>query len=104
MQTETDKIAIHKELCDTIHSLYESKNHDYGDSVHDTYKKFGLVSFIVRMEDKLNRLETLYKNPKDAKVLDEKIQDTLLDLANYAIIAITELKSDELQNKMEANH
>ena len=88
------KIDLHKKILDNIHQMYIDKNHDYGDSVHDTFEKYGLVSFLVRMEDKLNRVRTLSKdNVKitDAKVQDEKIEDTLLDLANYAILATMEL-------------
>lgn len=89
-----NKIEKHEELLNYIHNMYITKNHDYGDSVHDTYKKYGLTSFLVRMEDKLNRVRTLNKNG-DIQVLTEKIEDTLLDLANYAILAVLELKSEE---------
>lgn len=92
------KLEYHKKVCDCIHNLYVKKNHDYGDSVHDTYNKYGLVSFLVRMEDKLNRVRTLSKDDvkiTDTKVKDEKIEDTLLDLANYAILAFIELNSDK---------
>lgn len=81
---------LHQELLDYIHNLYITKNHDYGNSVHDTYEKYGLTSFLVRIEDKLNRVRTLSKN--DAKVNDEKIEDTLMDMANYAILAVMELR------------
>lgn len=84
-----NKIERHKQICDNLNEIYIKKNHDYGDSVHDTYVKYGLTSFLVRMEDKLNRARTL--SQKEAKVEDEKITDTLLDLANYAILAILEL-------------
>lgn len=90
-----DKLSYHKELCDKIHKLYEAKNSDYGDSVSNTYNKYGLVSFLVRMEDKLNRLYTLNKNDSKLKVTDEKLEDTLLDLANYALIAIVEIKNSK---------
>ena len=89
-----NKIEKHEELLNYIHNMYITKNHDYGDSVHDTYKKYGLTSFLVRMEDKLNRVRTLNKNG-DIQVSTEKIEDTLLDLANYAILAVLELKSEE---------
>lgn len=89
------KIELHKKLLDDIHSLYIKKNHDYGDSVHDTYEKYGLVSFLVRMEDKLNRVRTLTSKDDGMKVNDEKIEDTLQDLANYAILALLELKMKE---------
>lgn len=90
-----DKIEKHKELLDFLHNLYITKNHDYGDSVHDTYEKYGLTSFLVRMEDKLNRVRTLNKNIDNIQVPTEKIEDTLLDLANYAILAVLELKEEE---------
>lgn len=56
-----DKIERHKELLDNLHTLYVTKNHDYGDSVHDTYEKYGITSFLVRLEDKLNRARTISK-------------------------------------------
>ena len=85
---------LHQELLDYIHKLYITKNSDYGDSVHDTYKKYGLTSFFVRMEDKLNRARTLDMK-KSQEVVDEKLEDTLLDLANYAILSVIELKRGE---------
>lgn len=85
-----NNIELHKEMLDSMHNLYITKNHDYGNSVHDTYEKYGLTSFLVRIEDKLNRARALSKN--DAKVNDEKIEDTLMDMANYAILAVMELR------------
>lgn len=97
----TEKIHLHNDILTSIHKMYINKNHDYGDSVHDTYQKYGLVSFLVRMEDKLNRVRNLSKDDvkiTDVKVQDEKIEDTLLDLANYAILAVMELKLDKDNN------
>ena len=84
-----NNVEKHQEICNYLNNLYAKKNHDYGDSVHDTFLKYGLTSFLVRMEDKLNRARTL--SQKEALVNDEKIRDTLLDLANYAIISVIEL-------------
>lgn len=81
---------MHKDILDNLHKLYTSKNSDYGNSVHDTYEKYGLTSFLVRLEDKLNRARTISK--QEALVKDEKIEDTLLDMANYAILAVMELR------------
>lgn len=92
-----EKIEVHKELLDSLHNLYIAKNRDYGDSVHDTYEKYSLVSFLVRLEDKLNRARTLSK--QDAVVQDEKIEDTLMDMANYAILAVIELKGERTNNE-----
>lgn len=85
------KEDIHLDLCKQLHNLYLQKNHDYGDSVHDTYNKYGLVSFLVRMEDKLNRLNSLTVGCAERKVTSEKLEDTLMDLANYALLALVEL-------------
>lgn len=84
---------LFKNITDTMFNLYKAKNSDYGNSVHRTYEEFGLTSFLVRLSDKLNRAITLSK--KEALVQDEKIQDTLLDLANYSILALIELEKDK---------
>lgn len=88
-----DKIQKHQELLDYLHQIYIAKNHDYGDSVHDTYKKYGITSFLVRLEDKLNRARTI--SSKSQMVEDEKLKDTLLDMANYAILAVLELEEKD---------
>lgn len=88
-----NKIEKHEELLNYIHNMYITKNHDYGDSVHDTYMKYGITSFLVRLEDKLNRARTI--SFKSQMVEDEKLKDTLLDMANYAILAVLELEDND---------
>ena len=85
-----NKIEIHKNICDSLNDLYKAKNEDYGDSFGKSYKEYGLTMSCIRLEDKLNRLKSLNKNG-NAQVKDESIQDTLMDLANYAIMALIEL-------------
>jgi len=85
---------LHKQICDDMHDLYVRKNRDYGSSVTDTYKKFGITSFLVRIADKFNRVTNLVGKDENL-VKDEKIEDTLMDLANYAILALIELKMDK---------
>ena len=85
------KESIFMKYTDKMKDLYLKKNHDYGDSVSKTFDEYGLVSFLVRMDDKMNRIKTLNKI-QDAAVRGEKIEDTLLDLANYAILALTEIE------------
>ena len=96
-----DKIERHKELLENLHTLYVTKNHDYGDSVHDTYIKYGITSFLVRLEDKLNRARTISR--KEQLVKDEKLMDTLLDMANYAILAVMELEEESESNDGQQN-
>ena len=65
---------------------YAAKNHDYGNSFEQSCNKFGILASIVRLGDKMNRIESLAV--KKAEVKDESIKDTLLDLANYAIMTV----------------
>ena len=89
-----NKIEEHKEICNKLNALYEAKNKDYGDSFGKSYKEYGLTMSCIRLEDKLNRLKSLNFN-KSIKVKDESIEDTLMDLANYAIMTLIELESEE---------
>jgi hypothetical protein len=86
------KEELFKNITNEMYELWKRKNTDYGSSVSDTYKDFGLVSFLVRMQDKMNRLKTLTK--QQALVEDEKIEDTLIDLANYSVLALMEVRNE----------
>lgn len=84
------KVARHYAICQKLNQVYKAKNHDYGDSFGDTYKKLGIISAVTRLSDKMNRLMSLAVS-HNAQVKDEKIEDTLLDMANYAIMTLIEL-------------
>ena len=85
------RLTIYQYLLNHLEEMYEAKNNDYGNSVADTYDKFGCVSFLVRITDKYNRLMTLCDpNALEQKVKDKKIDDTILDLANYCLLWLVE--------------
>lgn len=85
-----DNLQQHKQLLQQIHDTYVKKNHDYGDSFSRSFKKYGLVAAMVRMEDKWNRLDNMALGAEQ-KVADETIRDTLLDLAGYCVMTTMEL-------------
>lgn len=86
------EIRMFKEYTDCMTSIFAEKRADYGPSTEETFRKFGPVSFLVRMHDKLNRLDNLFvKGDTVRKVRDESVRDTLMDLANYCIIALIEI-------------
>ena len=91
---ENPKVIRHKALCDEINSLYARKNHDYGDSFHQTYLEEGMAMPRIRLSDKLNRFKSLTRQ-NTRQVEDESIRDTLIDLANYAIMTILEMEEAE---------
>ena len=92
-----DNIQMHKDICTELNNTYEKKNHDYGNSFSETFNKLGIISAVTRITDKYNRLVSLCTLPDEERMVkDETISDTLLDLANYCIMAEIELRN---QNK-----
>lgn len=75
-----------KDLTGKMCETYIRKNHDYGNSFDKSLDKFGLVASVVRIGDKMNRIESLVQ--KKAMVQDESIRDTLLDMASYCVMTI----------------
>ena len=63
--------------------LFKKKNTDYGDA----FAKFGVIGVLMRIEDKIQRSLSISKK-NITMVNDESIRDTLLDLHNYAAMAI----------------
>ena len=92
---ENPKVIRHKALCDEINNLYAKKNHDYGDSFHQTYLEEGMAMPRIRLSDKLNRFKSLSRKLGEQAVKDESIRDTLIDLANYALMTILEMEEEE---------
>lgn len=89
-----ERIENYKRLQDDMLQTFINKDSDYGDSFGKTFDKYGIVSALTRMSDKLNRLDNL-AGTSEMKV-DESIEDTLLDLANYAMLTYLKIhKFDE---------
>ena len=91
MTTTKTKVQRHREICEEINDLYARKNHDYGDSFHQTFVEEGMAMARIRLGDKFNRFKTLSRS-EEQKVNDESIRDTLIDLANYAIMTVLEME------------
>lgn len=84
------KISPFAEILKEMKEIYEAKNHDYGNSFEKSIDEFGIVAAVVRINDKVNRLNTLCK--KVHKVKDESMLDTLIDLSNYAAMTAAYIK------------
>lgn len=89
-----NKEQLNKEVLEAMHQTYVDKNSDYGDSFEKTRIKYP-TAILIRLNDKLSRLETLMSG-EEQKILDESIDDTLIDLANYAVMEYMERKIDEV--------
>ena len=78
-----DRVQQLKEIQASALELFAKKNADYGDA----FAKYGVVGVLMRIEDKIQRCLSITKNGV-VLVNDEKIQDTLLDLHNYAAMSL----------------
>ena len=85
--------TTHRDITKELLKTYKKKNADYGDSFAHSLDKHGLIAAIVRMDDKMNRVINLYKADEQL-VEDESIRDTLMDLANYAIMSVMWLDTE----------
>lgn len=87
---EYDKVEKFAEIANSLAALYKQKNTAYGDSFGQSIAKYGKIAGLTRISDKFNRLENLILNP-DINVGDEKVNDTLLDMASYCIMLYMEM-------------
>lgn len=83
----------HMAICKELNELYTRKNHDYGDSFHQSFLEEGMAMARIRLGDKMNRFKSLTKSEKQ-EVKDESVRDTLIDLANYAIMTVMEMDGE----------
>jgi hypothetical protein len=86
---EDSRSARHRDVIEEIHNTFKIKNADYGNSFGEQYDEYGILSAVIRLDDKMRRLKQLMR--QEAQVKDESIRDTVLDLANYAIMTVMEL-------------
>ena len=76
---EQQLLTVHAEALD----LFKRKNADYGDA----FAKYGTTGVIMRMGDKLQRFVSVTKTGINL-IEGETLRDTLIDLHNYAAMAI----------------
>ena len=72
-----------RQVCDEIVTVVIKKNHDYGDN---NLLRHGLRGILIRLDDKSARLANLLD--KAGQVDDETVEDTLKDIAGYAMQGI----------------
>jgi hypothetical protein len=85
-----------EQLANQLVDTQKRKNADYGSSFDQTLDEFGLVASATRMSDKFNRFKSLMRCGSTARVEDEKIEDTLMDLAAYAIMTVEWIKKQQI--------
>lgn len=87
----------HEDICMDIHELYEEKNKAYGDSFHKARKDVPNYT-LGKLYDKFNRYMNLTLHPENAAF--ETVEDTLLDMANYCIMELAEMRGEKEENEV----
>ena len=75
------------EILTELKIIMVRKNQDYGPYNIAHAPGGAMNGLIIRMHDKLERLQNLYYKKTDTPNY-ESVEDTLIDLANYAIIGL----------------
>lgn len=89
-----NKLEVHAGICDSIKTLYASKNADYGDSFAKARREVPNYT-LGKLYDKFSRYMNLSRQGEHTAHVDESLDDTLMDLANYAIMELTERKMEK---------
>lgn len=92
-----NNVTRHRKLCLDLNALYLAKNTDYGDAFHTLFLQEGIATSRIRLGDKYYRFCSLTRGENEQQVTDESVRDTLIDLANYALMSVMEL--DRLDKK-----
>lgn len=103
----TDEELRFRNITEKMRETFLKKNHDYGNSFHETWDEFGdkgIITALTQISHKYHRLMNIGLGTKP--LVDESIDDTLLDMANYCILTIMELekaRNNEKSNGMKSS-
>lgn len=87
----------HKKILDEMADTFSKKNSDYGNAFEEVLDDLGASYAVGRLKEKHKRLTQLVTSNKQ-EVDDESMEDTLLDMANYAVLTIMWLQKQK-ENK-----
>lgn len=100
--TKEEYFKFHEEFCEKMTEIMKAKNSDYTGDNQDPFSNFTIVEangiatteqgFLTRMSDKMQRINSFCQKGS-LLVEDEKVEDTLMDLANYCILFSGYLRS-----------
>jgi len=97
------------EITEQMKDIYIRKNAGYSGDCEDPWANFrkselfdvsAFKGCMIRLSDKFNRIASLMKNPNNDQV-GESIKDNLVDLANYAVIALCLYEEEEEKFRKE---
>lgn len=97
MFTKPEWLEQYDQYLNHMRDVYVAKNHDYGDSFTKMFKEEGFALSRIKLGDKMERFKTLTRSENgDQLVNDESIEDTLIDMANYAIMSAIAINNEKM--------
>ncbi|WP_418289090.1 nucleotide modification associated domain-containing protein [Leyella stercorea] len=94
------KCVAFRDITNDMYDTFKAKNHDYDNSFSELFAECGMTYAYGHLSEKLKRVKSLMSD--EAKVKDESMRDSLLDLANYAILTIMELDKTSMPKNAPA--
>ncbi len=91
MSENTKRVEQMETIQNLCLELFKKKNKDYGDA----FAKFGVIGVLTRIEDKILRSMNITNNGINL-VDNESLRDTLMDLHNYAAMAVMLMDEDSI--------
>ena len=103
--TKQEYFKFHQSCLDKMTEITKAKNADYTGESEDPFANFSMVEsmgicsteqgFLTRMSDKMARINSFVMLGQ-LQVKDESVKDTLLYLANYAILFAGYIESKKI--------
>jgi hypothetical protein len=89
-------------ITEEMASFYERKNKDYGDAFSNEVKLSGWGYATGLLGNKVDRIRNLLLHTEQHPQIKESVEDTLIDLANYAVMTLMEVRAQrELQDWLD---
>ena len=96
LNSTVDRVEQLSKVQNEALELFKKKNHDYGDAFAD----YDVVGVLVRLGDKVKRCQSISKT--GIQLVDgEKLRDTLIDMHNYAAMAIMLMDEQECDKRVK---
>ena len=100
---QEQRLTQYNKIRNEAFEIFKKKNNDYGDA----FANYGSVGVLVRMGDKIQRMSNI-TSTSITLVEDERLRDTLMDLANYAVMGLMLLDEkleteSNVENNVESN-
>ena len=82
-----------RDICNQMIELNIRNSNDYGASYQNLLREFGDVAAVIPLQNKLDRIKNIIR--KGGKANNESLQDSVLDLACYAVMYLVGLENRE---------